>query len=114
MNVLSNSKPKARKEHRCDFCYDKINKGEVYDSQVCVYDNIYNWKTHARCSEIASELNMYDDYNDGVTGDDFCDDIRQEYINLKDAIDPMFHKKEGFKYPPFKEQLDYVCKMKLT
>ena len=101
MEVLSRSKPKARKEHKCDFCYGKIQKGEVYDNQVCKHDYLYTWKSHFRCGNIASKLGMHDDCDEGVTGEDFHEFIINEYLRLLND--------ENVKIPPFSEQLDFVC-----
>lgn len=38
MNVLKNTTPTARKEHKCDFCSGVISIGEKYDRQTNVYD----------------------------------------------------------------------------
>jgi len=107
METLRYTKPKARKEHVCDFCYDKINKGEVYNSQTNTYDgDIYTWKTHNKCSEIASKLKMYDDADEGVSGDMFIEYINDYYSDLnQEQIDDSFFRKTSFK-----QRLDEVCK----
>ncbi len=56
------SKTKASKEHRCDFCAQKINKGEDYLNSIHKNDGeIYAWKTHQYCSDLADRLDMYED-----------------------------------------------------
>ena len=106
MKTLSQRKPKATKGHVCDFCYDKINKGEVYENSTNVYEGVlYTWKTHHRCSEIASKLKMYDDADEGVTGDMFIDYINDYYSDLNQVqIDDSFFRKTTFK-----QRLDEVC-----
>jgi len=100
MIVLRSNKPKARKEHTCDLCFEKINKGEVYNNSTVVYGDIYEWKTHIRCEQIALKLKMYDD--EGLTGEIFHECIEDEYIALI-----------SFKNTDFKEQLNFVCKYHL-
>lgn len=38
ITVLKDSRPVARKEHRCLLCNGTINKGQRYYRQTCVYD----------------------------------------------------------------------------
>ena len=63
--VLSEDKPRARREHRCSSCEGTISSGEVYIRQVCVYDNLYVWKTHLLCDAIYwrlwREQDLYED-----------------------------------------------------
>jgi hypothetical protein len=74
---------KANKEHRCDFCFDKIKKGETYCTSTHKQDGeVYTWKTHKYCSEIASRLKMYDDCDEGVTADDFQEIIHHFHDDL--------------------------------
>lgn len=70
---------KAIKQHVCDFCGQKIPKGYTYMKSTHVYDGIYDWKTHKQCSEIAIKLNMYEDCDEGLTGDMFCEIINDYY-----------------------------------
>ena len=59
------------------FCGGIIEVGEKYDRQTCVYDNsIYDWIAHRECSCIASKLDMFNDCDEGLNGEDF-----REYIN---------------------------------
>ena len=105
METLSDSKPKARKDHKCNFCHGVIRKGTLYHSQTNVYDgSIYTWKTHSHCGEIASKLKMYDDCDEGVTDDVFNEFIRDEYHTLmRDKIDDASVK-------TFLQMLQFVCK----
>ena len=101
LTTLKESHPIARKEHICEFCGCKINKGQKYYRQTNIYDGcIYDWKGHEECSQIASELDMYGecDYDEGLTPecfrdildeyiyqehyDDITDDIAEEWQNL--------------------------------
>ena len=83
METLSYPKEiKATKEHRCDFCTDKIRVGEKYMKSTHKYDGtIYDWKTHTYCDKIADRLNMYHDADEGVSADSF-----QETIDRKSVV----------------------------
>lgn len=73
----------ARKEHICNLCGCKINKGQKYYRQTNLYDGcFYDWMEHEECSHIASELDMYNEcdyYYEGLSTDCFKD-ILDEYI----------------------------------
>lgn len=74
---------KARKEHTCDFCSNKIREGEFYIKSTHVYDGqVYDWKTHKHCAEIAHRLKMYDNCDEGVTQDYFMESINCEHNDL--------------------------------
>lgn len=82
VTTIKDSHPIARKEHICELCGCKINKGQKYYRQTNVYDGrIYDWIEHEECREIASELDMYDgcDYDEGLTPDYFKE-ILDNYI----------------------------------
>lgn len=111
MKTLSNTTPKARKEHQCNFCSGKIGVGETYKHQVNVYEgDIYQWKTHTRCSEITSKLKMYEDADEGVCDQMFSEYINHEYGELKDreVVVGIFEK------TTFQERLDFVCNYHLS
>lgn len=107
MDILSNRKSKARKDHRCDFCHSMIEKGEVYDRQVVKDQQLYTWKTHLDCTQIAHKLNMYqnaaDAGYDGVNDDFFMEEINEEYRRLFDD------NYDGIKRS-FRERLERVIK----
>jgi uncharacterized protein YfbU (UPF0304 family) len=74
---------KARKNHRCNFCNYDISKNEIYiKSTHVLFDDIYDWKTHKKCYEIADILKMYDECNEGVTMRNFQEAIIEEYNKL--------------------------------
>ena len=82
MEVLSKSKPIAKKEHYCDFCGGVIRVGERYDKQTNVDGYIYDFKTHEICEKVAIGLDMYDDHyycDDGLGGEEFEENIL-EYV----------------------------------
>lgn len=74
--VLEVKRHKARQEHICDYCDQKITIGETYESQTCVNtDRIYRWKSHLSCLEIVHKLHMFSDfwYDEGLTAENFRD-----------------------------------------
>ena len=101
-------KVKSRKIHNCSYCNGQIAIGEIYNRTKLKYDYIYTWKSHLKCSEIADKLKMYDNDGEGLTHEDFCESIKEEFrqIWMKKSID-YFESKE-FIIPKFKEQLEFV------
>ena len=82
ITMLKESHPIARKEHICEFCGGKINKGQKYYRQTNIYDGcIYEWIEHEECHQIASALDMYGkcDFDEGLSPERFRD-ILDEYI----------------------------------
>lgn len=70
--LISNSTQKARKVHKCQLCNGDIPIGEVYRRQFLKYDGqVYDFKEHDRCGEIASFLWNFIDPDEGMTEDDF-------------------------------------------
>lgn len=76
MEVLADNTVVARKEHICNFCSQKIRKGERYNIQI-IKDNgeIYTWKAHLTCLMVARDA----DYDDGLTEDDFRRIVMEDY-----------------------------------
>lgn len=97
MEIITTAKPKARKNHLCNFCGLIINKGEIYNYAVNKYEGeIYSWKTHEDCMKIATKLNMWDScYDEGLTEEAFQETIHYEYIDLypKDTEQHQFEYK---------------------
>jgi len=99
---------KAIKNHRCDFCLGVIEKGSKYLKSVHKYDVVYSWKTHKKCSEIASKLNMYDNCDEGVTSEDFIEIIREEYSRIMAETQNEKYESKDFILPNFGGQLQFV------
>lgn len=99
---------KAKKEHKCDFCLEPIQKGSIYLKSVYKYDDIFSWKNHLCCSEIASKLKMYDDCDEGVTTDDFIESIKDQYSKIMSETQNDIYESKDFVYPKFKERLIFV------
>ena len=84
MEIISESTPKANKDHHCSFCGLKIKKGNRYSRQVNKGDcgDVFTWISHFHCNELANKLNMYEDYyltGEGLTGESFCE-VVEEYL----------------------------------
>ncbi len=78
IKVLRNKTTIARKEHRCEFCGEVIHVGEKYYRQTNVYDGcIYDWVCHCDCLQLACELDMFDDCDEGIDGDGFINSLNQ-------------------------------------
>jgi hypothetical protein len=113
MEIISVTKPKARKEHICNWCSCKIEKGSIYTNSFCVHDGeTYTWKNHIHCEEIANKLKMFN-YDDGygVTDEAFQEAVREEYILLMQHYHFELYESEFFQYPNFEGKLAYVCEM---
>lgn len=69
---ISQEERKARKEHTCNYCGEKIEKGETYRSAFLKDGgDVYQWKGHLRCNIIATKLWRYIDPDDGMQAEDF-------------------------------------------
>ena len=55
LDFSNSTYPKARKEHKCDLCGQKIQKGEIYHRWSGKYDGqMFDCKYHKVCQEIIS------------------------------------------------------------
>ena len=108
MEVLSRKEPKARKDHKCDWCGGIIKTGEVYDCSfnICCGD-VYTWKNHQRCMLVAHKLDMFEECDEGVTEEDFLTCVTQSFTDLKEEKENIIVRYNEL--PKFSEQLDYVC-----
>ena len=84
METISEQKQvKANKVHQCNFCQEKIRQGETYLTSTHKQDGeLYVWKIHKRCSEIATTLKMYEGCDEGLTADYFQEYIHSNYSDL--------------------------------
>lgn len=86
MDVLDAHIRIARKEHKCNYCCGIIKIGEKYDwSKFSNYGEIYEWKAHLSCCDIASELDMADSSDDGITKERFMRIIDDEYNLIRNT-----------------------------
>lgn len=92
MDFISESNPKANKEHTCMWCGGIIKKGEVYNKQIIKGDYIYEWKNHSKCSDLYNKLKMCDYDGEGVDSDCFMEYVYQFlYSKLtEDEYDELF------------------------
>lgn len=112
METISNAKlTTAIKEHRCNFCCQPIGTGVKYFKSTHSMDGeIYDWKTHQECSDIANKLQMYDHVDEGVTTDYFIEAIKDEYSKIMSETQNEIYESKSFVVPNFKEQLTVVIK----
>lgn len=103
MEQISDTIKSARKEHKCNLCEGIIKVGESYSHQVNKENGApYTFKTHLKCGEIASKLDMFADCDDGLTAYDFYNNICEEYYTAINETD-------GCYSVPFQEKLKAVC-----
>ena len=107
MITLSNQKEtKARKQHTCDFCGERIPIGSIYLNSTHVYDGaFYDWKTHKYCAELADRMKMYDDCEEGVTMELFMEYVHEEHY---DILTRRFARNELEQYKDICDQLGHV------
>ena len=117
METLSYQKVKANKEHRCNFCCEKIRQGETYITSTHKQDGkVYDWKTHIHCSKIADRLNMYENCDEGLTEEGFQETIHCVHDELlieqlpKDDVKKYSDIIQQLRYVRFKDKLSYVIR----
>jgi len=109
MNQIRRSKPTAKKQHQCDWCGLPIKIGTEYENSVNEYEGIiYAWKNHIECSKIANELKMFDSCDEGLTGEDFRENIEEEFRQIMMAKYSEIYESPDFSYPNFESQLEIV------
>lgn len=97
---------KARKTHQCSLCYEKINNKEVYIGSTYVFDGDVNtWRVHKRCNKLVDLLNMHDNCEDGVSGEDFQETISDFYYT---TLINSFEESVRDKYSDILGELDKV------
>lgn len=84
MKTLSNAKEvKAKKEHRCNFCNYVITTDTKYMKSTHIHaDQVYDWKTHKHCAELATKMDMYEYCDDGLTMDDFMAAVSDKHGDI--------------------------------
>ena len=84
MEILQQTKPKAIKDHKCDWCSGIISKGQNYHYSTQVHDgDIYSWKSHEKCMKLAHTLKMFDECGgDGVSESDFYEIIYEAFCDI--------------------------------
>ena len=98
----------ANKSHQCMFCTQSIEKGSKYYKSVHKLDEVYTWRTHVHCAELASKLGMYDNTDDGLTTDMFIEFVKNEYQDIMSNAQNELYEINDFIIPKLKEQLQFV------
>ena len=107
--IIYPTKTKAIKPHQCMFCLQPIDKGSTYLKSTHKLDGqIYAWKTHEHCSEIAHKLNMWDDVDEGVNSDVFIEFINNEYDSIMSKTQTEIWESKDFIIPKFNGRLLFV------
>lgn len=74
--ILKTILPTARKQHTCMYCGCTIQKGEKYRRDTCTFEGqLYDWVAHKECQDVAQELDMFDFCDEGLTGENFRDQL---------------------------------------
>ena len=85
IEIISQKVKKAKKEHTCDWCQCKIDKGEEYQNTTLKFNDLYIWKSHLHCTKIYQELKMDTYDGDGVDSDTFMEFVYEFlYKNLNE------------------------------
>lgn len=70
--VLSDSTRRAAKRHRCTYCDQLIEVGELHGHRTGVsYGDFWTMRFHPECDDWASKNWKADDYEFHTPGDDF-------------------------------------------
>ena len=108
---------KARKDHRCGFCFEKIKVGEKYMNSGHVFDGyVYSHKSHKYCDKLVNTMDMYKMCDDGLSGDDFVEIVSDKYYCLltdrfaKDERQLYSDLIDQLRYVPFREKLWFVIR----
>lgn len=97
MRQLKELHPIACKDHICDFCWCRIDKGQRYYRQTGVNDEgqIYDFTAHEECCDLATELDMYNQ----------CDDEGLDAQTFQDTLDQYIYDNYS------EEEADSICGM---
>ncbi len=111
MITLKQTCPKAKKEHRCNWCGEKIQVGETYHRSTYAYNGlVYDFLCHKECLAIADELfaREYDD-DEGLTENVFRDGVSDLAFEGNCSGCPFKgHDKECDEHLNYKHCLQYV------
>lgn len=104
--LLNPTEVKANKDHHCDFCGSKIYKGSKYLKSTHKNDgDLYDFKTHDYCAELATKMDLYKDAYDGVDGETFQEAVSEKHFSL---LTDRFAQNEFRQYDDILNQLRYV------
>ena len=79
---------KARKEHQCNFCLGKINKGDIYLYDTLKDGDFYTWKTCKHCLDLLARFEIYEKHGE-ITQGEFEDIITDLCIDYGIAYQDM-------------------------
>lgn len=72
--IISSQWKKARKVHLCDYCGERIEKGNTYRKDFCKDGGTaYSWITCEKCETIVTGFWDWVDPDDGLDSQDFYD-----------------------------------------
>jgi hypothetical protein len=72
MKNIHTEQPTAIKEHKCDYCGFKINKGEKYQKSFNSDEgDVWTWKNHLDCEKLCHDMGMFKEVPEGVSYDCF-------------------------------------------
>lgn len=109
MIELKTLEPIARKEHKCMYCGGAIKKGEKYERGTYLNDGyIYDWIAHISCTDLASELNMWDNVDGGLSEDDFREFINDKYAEIMSDNYNDIWESEEFIMPDFLDKVEFL------
>lgn len=97
VEVITTTMVTAKKDHICDYCLLPISKGTKYEKSFLRGDDVYNWKSHLHCIELANKMNMWEWVDEGLTAEDFKEEVMEAYLN--------YTGKKG----TVQECVDYLC-----
>lgn len=89
--LIRETRPVARKSHRCSMCTGPIHPGEQYERDTLVYDNhVYDWLTCSGCSidKVYSHVVNWvgDWYDDGFVSDDAYEWASEMALHSDDVV----------------------------
>lgn len=89
MDILRDEIVTAKKDHKCYFCKNTINKGERYRYSVQIDQGDFDdFKVHPSCTELVSKLGLYKECKEeGVTDDLFQEVVIDLYRDLNKLLD---------------------------
>lgn len=69
METISEKTVKANKNHKCDWCGGKIDKGQLYITSFNKDGgDTWTWKNHVKCMDLYEKLDMGSQSWDGEVG----------------------------------------------
>ena len=109
VETITQLTPKAKKQHKCNFCHGIIERGEIYTHQTNKLDGeLYTWKSHLSCDRITVELKMDEYADEGVTDEWFMETIKEEYRDIMIKTKQKLYESKDFRIPSWLEQLKFV------